>query len=955
VQVRLLGPVDIALDGGSRPVNGLRRKAVLATLALHDGQVVSTDRLVDVVWGQSAPATVVNSLQAHISYLRGVLGSRAAILARAPGYVLHLGGDGTDARAAERLLQQGRQAADPALGVRDLREALALWRGRPLADVTGSAWLEGQSQRLDLLADQIRRALTEATLAAGDHAELVPALERMAAEDPLDEQIHGQLMLALYRCNRQADALAVYHRLRRTLAQELGIDPSPALQELETAILRQDQALAAPTLAVTLPLSSPAVTMPADSPAPQASPVVLVPAQLPPAVAAFAGRKAELASLDALLPNAVEAGPGAVVISAVSGTAGVGKTTLAVQWAHRTAGRFPDGQLYVNLRGFGPDATPVNPAEAVRSFLDALGAPSARIPPDLAGQTAMYRSLLAGKRVLVVLDNARDAAQARPLLPGSPGCLAIVTSRDQLVGLVAAEGAVSLTLDLPTAAEARDLLERRLGEVRLASDPGAADEIIQRCARLPLALAIVAARAAARPSFRLADIAAELREATAVLDPLEGDELAIDVRAVFSWSYEALPADAARLFRLLGLQPGPDIAIAAAASLAAIPPQQARPLLAELARAHLLTEHAPGRYGFHDLLRSYAAELAHAHDSPGARHAAVGRLLDHYLHTAHRAAMLTEPYYDPLALAPAEPGAVGHQLTSAADALGWFDAEHGALLAAVQLAADAGFGARAWQLVWSLSEFLLRGGLWHEQARMCEAGLEAARAAADITGQAHCLHRLAVGHTRSGRFHDAEPLLEQALQLFETMGDQFGQAYVHGMLGMLANRQRGAAAALGHFVRTLDLYRAADHPGQAMVLNDIGYIHALLGNYPQALAFCEQALAVIRKLGAANWENAVWDSLGYVHHQLGDHHRALACYQRSLDLSRELADRYNEAATLDHLGDAYKSLGDAAAAHRAWTQALRIFGEIDHSDGDQIPAKLPATASGEPEAALVRD
>jgi len=717
-------------------------------------------------------------------------------------------------------------------------------------------------------------------------------------------------------------------------------DVLTALRELKTAILRHDQALAAPTLAVTVPLSSAAAAMPTDSPTPQASPLVLIPAQLPPAVAAFAGRKAELASLDALLPDTAEAGPGTVVISAVSGTAGVGKTTLAMQWAHRIAGRFPDGQLYVNLRGFGPDGTPVDPAEAVRGFLDALGAPAARIPPGLAGQTALYRSLLRGKRVLVVLDNARDAAQARPLLPGSPGCLAIVTSRDQLIGLVAAEGAVPLALDLPTAAEAHDLLERRLGEARLASDPGAADEIIQRCARLPLALAIVAARAAARPSFRLADIAAELREATAVLDPLEGDELATDIRAVFSWSYHALPADSARLFRLLGLQPGPEIAITAAASLAAIPPPQARLLLAELARVHLLTEYAPGRYGFHDLLRAYAAELAHTHDGPLARHAAVSRLLDHYLHAAHHAATLIEPYYDPLALDAAEPEVAGPQLTTAAEALGWFDAEHGALLAAVQLAAGAGFGARAWQLVWSLSDFLLRGGLWHEQARMCATGLEAARCAGDITGQAHCLHRLAVGYTRSGRFHDAGPLLEQALQLFETIGDQFGQAYVHGMLGLLANRQQHTRAALGHFMRALDVYRAADHPGQAMVLNDIGYAHALLGNYPQALACCEQALAVIRELGASNWENAVWDSLGYVYHQLGDHQQAITCYQRSLDLSRELADRWNEAATLDHLGDTYKSLGDTAAAHRAWTQALRIFDEIDHPDGDRLPAKL---------------
>ena len=394
----------------------------------------------------------------------------------------------------------------------------------------------------------------------------------------------------------------------------------------------------------------------------------------------------------------------------------------------------------------------MDPAEAVRGFLDALGAPAARIPPGLAGQTGLYRSLLRGKRVLVVLDNARDAAQARPLLPGSPGCLAIVTSRDQLIGLVAAEGAVPLALDLPTAAEAHDLLDRRLGEARLASDPGAADEIIQRCARLPLALAIVAARAAARPSFRLADIAAELREATAVLDPLEGDELATDIRAVFSWSYHALPADSARLFRLLGLQPGPEIAITAAASLAAIPPPQARLLLAELARVHLLTEYAPGRYGFHDLLRAYAAELAHTHDGPLARHAAVSRLLDHYLHAAHHAATLIEPYYDPLALDAAEPGVAGPQLTTAAEA-------HGLVRRRTRRAA----GRRPARGRRRFRRSRLAAGM--EPERLLAAGRAVARAGQDVRdGAGGC--PLCRRHHRSGplpapprrRLHQIRPL-----------------------------------------------------------------------------------------------------------------------------------------------------------------------------------------------------
>jgi DNA-binding SARP family transcriptional activator len=618
MQVRLLGPVDVVVDGRPRPVRGLRRQAVLATLALHSGEVVSTGKLADVVWGKTAPPTAANTLQSHVSFLRTVLGSRAAILARPPGYVLDLGDDHTDVQLAEQFLRQGTQSADPARGARLLQDALALWRGQPLADVVGLEWLEEQAERLDLLGVRVRRALLTARLAAGEHAQLVPDLEQMAADHPLDEQIHAELMLALYRSGRQADALAAYQRLRRTLGEELGIDPGQPLRDLEVAILRQDQALDA-----LVPVS------------PTARPAVPVPAQLPSAVPAFVGRDAELAGLDALLRATVQAtaaGTATLVIAALSGTAGVGKTALAVHWAHRAAAQFPDGQLYVNLRGFDPGGA-VEPSEALRGFLDALGVPAARIPESLPAQAGLYRSLLAGKRVLVVLDNAKDAGQARPLLPGSPGCLAIVTSRNQLTGLVATDGAYALTLDLLDSADARRLLACRLGSRRVAREPDAVDEIIASCARLPLALTIAAARAAASPGFPLAVLATDLRKATGVLDPLDGGDPATDVRAVFSWSYDALTTDAARLFRLLGLHPGPDIALPAAASLAATPPERAHALLAELTRAHLLAEHAPGRYGFHDLLRAYATELARTHDSQNVLSAAAHRVLDHYLHT----------------------------------------------------------------------------------------------------------------------------------------------------------------------------------------------------------------------------------------------------------------------------------------------------------------------------------
>jgi len=940
VQVRLLGPVDIAVEGGPRQVSGPRRKAVLAALALHEGRLVSTSQLVNAVWGESAPATVVNSLQAHISYLRGMLGNREAILARSPGYLLNLGGDGTDARAAERLLRQGRQAADPARGVADLREALALWRGRPLADVTGSAWLEEQAGRLDLLADQVRRALLEARLAAGEHAEIVPGLEQMAAADALDEQVHGQLMLALYRCGRQADALAVFRRVRAALAEQLGIDPGPALRDLETAILRQDQELAAPARPAA------ALAAPARPAAALAARPVPVPAQLPGAVPGFAGRGAELARLDAVLALARPdrpAGPAAVVISAVSGTAGVGKTALAVHWAHQVAAQFPDGQLYVNLRGFDPGGQPAEPAEALRGFLDALGVPQADIPEGMQAQAALYRSLVRGKRVLVLLDNASDPEQVRPLLPGSPGCLVIVTSRSHLGGLLAAEGAYPVSLDLLTPAEASELLAQRLGHVRVASEPGAVAEIIERCARLPLALAIAAARAATRPSFPLAAIAAELRGATAPLDPFGGNDLATDVRAVLSWSCRLLSDDAARLFALLGLHPGPDVSVAAAASLAAVEPAQAEVLLGEVAEAHLLSEYAPGRYAFHDLLRAYAAEQALTAHPDQDRNAAIGRMLDHYLHTGHRAATALAPYLDPLTLPAPQPGVIVSELAAAEDALGWFAAELAPLLAAVRLAAAAGFSAHVWQLAWVVSGHLLRRGLWDEVDAACKAGLDAARRAGDDAGQARCLHRLATGYTKSGRLHESVPVFQQALQHYQSVGDPANQAAIHGLLHWIAVRQQRPADALSHALQAQELFgRAGNQAGQTMILADVGYCHAMLGDYQQALACCEQALTEAQEARERDWEGTAWDCLGYIHHRRGDQQQAITCYQRAIDVWAERTDRINEALTLDSLGDAHHSAGEFRAAHRSWTQALRILDQFRHPDSDLVRAKLSA-------------
>jgi tetratricopeptide (TPR) repeat protein len=670
--------------------------------------------------------------------------------------------------------------------------------------------------------------------------------------------------------------------------------------------------------------------------------VQVVPAQLPADVYGFAGRSEHLVRLDTLLAGAARDAPTAVVISAVSGTAGVGKTALAVHWAHRVADRFPDGQLYVNLRGFDPGGQQMAPAAAIRGFLDALSVPAERIPPSLDAQAALYRSLLAGRRVLVVLDNARDAEQVRPLLPGTPTALVVATSRNQLTSLVAVDGAHPLTLDLLTEAEARELLARRLGPDRVAAEPQAVKQIVGCCAQLPLALAIAAGRAE-QTRFSLATLASELAEASGRLDVLDAGDAAGQVRAVFSWSYTALSSAAARLFRLLGLHSGPDLSAAAAASLAGLPLAEIRRLLAELVRASLLTEHTPGRYGFHDLLRAYAADLTHIHDPDHQRRAALSRMLDHYLHTAHTAALLLDPHRDLITLALTPPGS-GVTLEQPADyrqALAWIAADHLVLLAAVGRAAEAGFDTHAWQLAWTLTTFLYRRGHWHDLITSWQTALPAAGRLNHPAAQAHAHRLLASALTRLGRHPDAHTHLQHALHLYTNTGDHTGQAHTHLDLGMLWERQGRPEQALDHAQQALTLHRAAgDRRGQATALNNVGWDHILLGDHQQALTCCQQALTLLQELGHREGQAATLDSIGYAHYHLGHHTQAADCYQHALTLYRDLGDRYNEATILTHLGDTQHAAGDSAAARTAWQLVLDIFSDLDHPDTDTIRSKL---------------
>jgi tetratricopeptide (TPR) repeat protein/transcriptional regulator with XRE-family HTH domain len=678
---------------------------------------------------------------------------------------------------------------------------------------------------------------------------------------------------------------------------------------------------------------------PADRAADSVGRQEVVPRQLPPTVAYFTGRAGELAALARMLDQAGCDPPGAVVISAIGGMAGVGKTALAVLWAHQVAPRFGDGQLYVNLRGFDHTAAPATPAEAIRGFLDALGVAPERIPAGLDAQAGLFRSLLADRKMLIVLDNARDEQQVRPLMPAGPGCLVLVTSRRQLAGLAAADGARLLTLDLPSHAEARQMLTLRLGAGRVAAEPDAVDQIASRCARLPLALAVAAARA--RPRLSLTALAAELRDMAGRLDALDAGDPTASVRAVFSWSYQQLSPEAARMFRLVGLHPGPDLTVPAAASLTATARPGAGQALRELTAANLLTEHPPGRYACHDLLRAYATELAQAADEKQAREAASGRMLDHYLHTAHAAALLLQPTREPVPLAPPRAGVTLEHLAGHQQAMAWFEAEHQVLACAAALAAQAGCDGCAWKLPSVMADFLEWRGHWRESAAIQRTALAAATRLGDKAARAMVGHKLGRACAWLTDYDQARAHMTESLGLYRKLGDLGGQARAHLSLAWLAGREGRLRDSLEHAEQALSMLRAAGNSaGQAAALNVLGYSHALLGEPQRARPFCQQALALNQELGDRRGEAHAWDSLGYAEDQLGHHRDAADCYQSALSLFRELGDRFNEAEILTHLGDTRHAAGDQQGARAAWKQALGILDDLHHPDADQIRAKL---------------
>jgi DNA-binding SARP family transcriptional activator len=933
IEFCLLGPITVRTGGVMVAVPTGKQRAVLAALLLSAGRVVSLDELIEVVWGDDPPQSARVTIRNYVGLLRKALGAVAgARVGTEPrGYLIRVQAGELDVSRFEAHLDAVRAAVRDGAweaAAEEARAGLALWRGEPLADVESDLLAVREVPRLGELRLEALEARIGADLHLGRHGQVVAELRQLAAVHPVREQVRGLLMLALYRDGRQAEALAVYQDARQVLVDELGIEPGAGLRDLHQRILAADPALA---------LAEPPPTASGPGPA--------VPRELPAGVRHFTGRADELEVLARLLKQPGEEAPGTVVISAIGGTAGVGKTALALHFAHQFADRFPDGQLYVNLRGFDPSGVPVTPAEAVRGFLDTLGVPPERIPAQQEAQAGLYRSLLAGKQMLMVLDNARDEGQVRPLLPASPASLVLVTSRNQLAGLAAADGARLVSLDVLTQAEAVQLLTARLGTSRATAELEAVNEIASLCACLPLALAVAAARAAARPRFPLTQLAAELRDAVGRLDALDAGDPAASVRAVFSWSYRQLSAEAVRMFRLLGLHPGPDISVPAAASLAAADEAQARRLLRELARYCLITEHAPGRYAFHDLLRAYAASQARDRDSQPDRDAAIGRILDHYLHTAEHGSMLLQPTREPLTLAPPRPGTCPERPADRRQAMAWFETEHHVLLAAVAFAAETGADRHAWQLPRTMMMYLNMRGYLHERVTIIGIAVAAATRLDDLLGQAISLHGLSGTHMDMGDYDQARAFLERCLPLFQRLGDHGGEATVQQSLTAVAWEQGRHADALHHSEQALRLHRAiGDESGEAASLNNVAWHLALVGDYQQARAVCEQSLALIAKLGGRHFEYTVRDTLGYIELHLGNIARATEQLELALDLCRDHGNRLGEAHILEITGDARRAAGELPQARQAWQQALTIYEDLDHPLADQVRAKLADTA-----------
>ncbi|TMS00457.1 AfsR/SARP family transcriptional regulator [Nonomuraea basaltis] len=988
----VLGPVRAWRDGRELDLGTPLQRSILGMLLLREGHAVTPNEMIDAVWGEEAPPRALGALRTYVSRLRTVLEpdrparSRPELLTSiGRGYALQLPDGALDLTRFERVSREA-EAARKGGRLREagegLRAALALFEGEPLAGTVGP-YAEHQRDRLIERRISVIETLMDVDLELGNHAKIVSELIALTADHPLRERLRAQLMLALYRCGRQGDALNVFTETREALIDELGIEPGPELAALHQRILAADPALAAPA-----PITSEA---PADEPADEEEqpPAMELPrpAQLPAAVNDFTGRKELIVRLRTLL--SAQSPAEGVPVAAISGIGGVGKTTLAVHVAHQVDDVFPDGQLYADLRGYTDEATA--PESALGGFLRALGIPPDVIPDGLPERSALYRSILAERRILVLLDNARDAEQVSPLLPGSPGCAAIVTSRVKLADLPSAR---LIDLDVMEPDEALSLFSSVAGAERVSAEHGAAMDVVAACGFLPLAVRIVAARLAARPSWTVASLVSRLADEQRRLDEMRVGNLAVE--ATFALGYGQLEAPQARAFRLLSLPNGPDISAGAAAAVLSLGAFESEEVLESLVDASLLEAPAPGRYRFHDLLKLFARRALEKTERPQARTMALRRLLGFYLASAQSAHQLA--YEGSMIPANLVTVGSGRAFGSADEAVAWLIAEGDSLFAAInQAAAAARTGEQllpAADLLVAMEPLLESGTHTREFDHSTRAALATAQNIGDTAGELRARYVLGRVLFAGNRLREAEAQFRRVHELSSERGEKIVTGEVLNALAVVIGRQRRHTEALSWFDAAMAFYRENGVPaGEALVLSYSARDHLGLGRPEDAIAAAEKGLAIFTEIGSGAGTARARYHLGIVLSRVGrlteavHHHAECLAYfragkqrvweqrvcsrlaetfiaaerypdavrhaEQALVVSREIGHPYGEALSLTVLGKALRGLGSVTRSSDCLRQAFEIFSRLGAPEAGDLKVLLDSIPDAESAAGAV--